>query len=136
MVEMLQIKTSRGGIENWRRFRDDVYGLKQIVCRHLYNNLTSMITFQGYEVSCIWNMDKLGIQAMDRNNTLNIVAKEESKNVNISTCDNRQWLTILVCISAIGTFTLHYFIFKRTYLLQDYVEFCGLSGAMNDRKKG
>ena len=88
-------------------------GLNKVVCGQFYNNLTFVITSQGYNASCIWNMDETGVQAAGRNNTLKVVAKKGSKNVNVPSCDSKKWLTVLVCISAIGTFIPHYFISRE-----------------------
>jgi len=78
----------------------------------------------------------MGVQAAGRNNTLKVVAKKRSRNVNVLSCDSRKWLILLVCINAIGTFIPHYFIFKGTYLLQDYVKLCRPSAAMNVWENG
>ena len=75
-----------------------------------------MITTHGYGASYIWNVDEIGVQAVGRNNTLKVVAKKGSKSVNVRACDSREWLIILVGISAIGTFIPNYFIFKGKYL--------------------
>ena len=106
-------------------------GLNKVSCSRFYDNLTTVITTHGYGASHIWNVDETGMQAQGRNNTLKVVAKKGSRNVNVRACDSREWLTILVCISAIGTFIPHYFILKGTYLLHDYVQHCGPGVAMN-----
>lgn len=111
-------------------------GLINFVCGQFYNNLASLITSQGYNALHIWNMDESRVQAVGRNNTLKVVVKKESKHENVPTCDSREWLIVLVCISAIGTFLPHYFIFKGTYLLQDYVKFCGPCAVMNVQENG
>jgi hypothetical protein len=56
--------------------------------------------------------------------------------VNILACDNREWLTIIVCISAQGTYIPSYYIYKGKYLLQNYVELCGPGAAMNVQESG
>jgi hypothetical protein len=111
-------------------------GLNKVSCSRFYDNLTTVITSQGYEASHIWNVDETRVQAVGRNNTLKVVAKKGSRDVNVRACDSREWLTILVCISAIGTFVPHYFIFKGTYLLQDYIQHCGPSAAVNVQENG
>ena len=59
-----------------------------------------------------------------------------SKNVNILAGDNKEWLTIIVCISAHGTYIPSYYIFKGKYVLQNYVELCGFGAAMNVQENG
>ena len=98
-------------------------GLNHKSCFNFYSGLTTVITSHGYETSHIWNMDETGVQATRKNSTLKVVAKKGSKNVNILVGNNKEWLTIVVCISAHGTYIPPYYIFKSKYLLQDYVEF-------------
>lgn len=100
-------------------------GLNKVSCSQFYDNLTTVITSHGYGASQIRNVDETGVQAVGRNNTLKVVAKKGSKNVNVRACDSREWLTILVCLSAIGTFIPHYSILKGTYLLHDYFNIVG-----------
>lgn len=111
-------------------------GLNHKSCSHFYSGLTIVITSHGYEASHIWIMDEIGVQATGRNSTLKVVAKKGSKNVNIPAGDNREWLTIVVCISAQGTYIPPYYIFKGKYLLQNYVELCGPGATMNVQENG
>lgn len=111
-------------------------GLNKVSCLDFYNNLTSVITSNGYEASHIWNVDETGVQAIGRNTTLKVVAKKGSKNVNVRAADSREWLTVLVCISVIGTFIPHFFILKGKYLLQNYVQDCGPGTTMNVQENG
>lgn len=55
---------------------------------------------------------------------------------NIPGGDNKEWLTIFVCISAQGIYIPPYYIFKGKYLLQNYVELCGPRAAMNIQENG
>ena len=111
-------------------------GLNKVSCSQFYDNLTTVITTHGYGASHIWNVDETEVQVAGRNNTLKVVAKKGSKNMNVRVCDSREWLTILVGISAIGTFIPYYFIFKGKYLLHDYVQHCGPGAAMSVQKNG
>ena len=60
-------------------------GLNHKSCSHFYSGLTTVITSHGYEASHIWNMNETGIQATWKNSTLKVVAKRNSRNVNIPT---------------------------------------------------
>ena len=45
-------------------------------------------------------------------------------------------MTIVVCISAQGTYIPPYYIFKGKYLLQNYVELCGPKAITNVQENG
>ena len=57
--------------------------LNKISCLEFYNNLTTVITSHGYEASHIWNVDEIRVHVVGKNNTLKVVAKTESKNVDV-----------------------------------------------------
>ena len=50
--------------------------------------------------------------------------------------DTKEWLTIMVCMDASGIFIIYYYIFKRTYIKQDYVALCEPRAAMNVQENG
>ena len=84
MVAMLQVTASRSGVANGKGLETKRYiGLNKVSCLEFYNNLTTVITSHGYEAFHIWNVDETGVQAVGKNNTLKVVAKKGSKNVNV-----------------------------------------------------
>ena len=111
-------------------------GLNHKSCSHFYSRFTTVITSHGYEASHIRNMDETRVHATWKNKTLKVVAKRGTKNVNIPAGDNRECLTIVVCISAQGTYTPPYYIFKGKYLLQNSVELCGPGATMYVQENG
>ena len=70
------------------------------------------------------------------NNTLKVVTKKGSKHVNVSSSDNRKWISTMICISINGTFMSHYYIFKEVYLQHDYIKLCELRAIINAQKNG
>lgn len=59
--------------------------------------LTTVRTAHEYEASHVRNVDETGLETVaGRNSSLKVVAKKGSRNVRISTCDNKEWMTILV----------------------------------------
>jgi hypothetical protein len=111
-------------------------GLNRISCSWFYTGLSTIVLSHGFEASHIWNMDETGVHATGRNGTLKVIAKKGSKNVNVQGGDSREWLTIAVCVNAIGASIPPYFIFKGKYLMKDYVELCGPGAVMNVQENG
>jgi hypothetical protein len=111
-------------------------GLNHKTCSRFYEFLGTIFTAHEYQASHVWNSDETGVQSTGRNSTLKVVAKRGSKHVNVSSSDNREWMTTMVCVSASGTFIPHYYIFKGTYLQQDYVKLCEPGAVMNAQEKG
>lgn len=82
-------------------------GLNHKSCSHIYSGLTTMITSHGYEASHIWNMNETGIQATWKNSTLKVVAKRNSRNVNIPTVTiGNGWLSLYASVLKVRTFLL------------------------------
>ena len=106
-------------------------GLDHKTCSRFYEFLSTILIAHEYQAFHMWNFNKISVQSTSINSTLKVDAKKGSKNVNISSSDNKEWMTTMVCISASGSFILHYYIFKETDLQQDYVKLCEPRPIMN-----
>ena len=91
-------------------------GLNHKTCSRFYEFLSNVLIAHDYLASHVWSSDEIGVQSIGKNSTLKIVAKMGSKHVNVSSSDNRKWMTTMVCVNASSAFILHYYIFKGTYL--------------------
>lgn len=74
--------------------------------------------------------------ALGRNNTLKVIARIRSKNVNVSSVDSRKHLPIMVCDNASGSYIPHYYIFKSQRFLEEHMSLCELRVVMNVQKNG
>jgi len=110
----------------------------------LKQSLMFVVLWQFGHYDYVWGIQSIlylernetWVQIVYRNNILKVVAKKGSRIVNVHASNSKEWLTILVCINAIGAFILHYFILKGTYLLHVYVQHYGLSVAINVQENG
>jgi hypothetical protein len=91
-------------------------GLDHKTCSRFYEFFSTILTTYEYQAFHVWNFNKIGVQSTGINITLKVAAKKGSKHVNISSSYNKEWMTTMVCISASGSFILHYYIFKETDL--------------------
>ena len=78
-----------------------------------YNLLEQVYEAEEYPTSHIWNANEIWIQAEGSNSTLKVIAKRGSKAVRFTNVDNREWLSIMVCISATETYIPNVYIFRH-----------------------
>ena len=89
----------------------------------LCSNLQELYNNFNYPSSHIWNYDKSGVHA-GRCGGATVLAKLDSKSVYIIEPNQREHLSILSCINAVGGKIPNFYILKGTYFLQDYIQNC------------
>jgi len=76
-----------------------------------YENLKELYDMYNYQTNHVWNCDETGVQAGKDGGGF-VIAKRGCKNVHIVTPDQREWLSILVCINAAEQAIPNFYIFK------------------------
>ena len=79
----------------------------------------------------MWNCDETRAQAR-RNGGGYVLAKTGSQMVDTVLLDQREWLSVLVCINAAGDTIPNFYIFKGKCFGRNYIEKCefGITMAM------
>jgi len=103
-------------------------GLNPESVSSFYNNLQKLYTHRGYAPHQIWNCDESGAQA-GRGGGGYVIAKRGSKIVHNIIPNQREWLTVLVCINANGESIPSYYIFKGKRRSSDFLRKTGEKGA-------
>lgn len=82
----------------------------------------------------IWNCDESGAQA-GRNGGAIVIARKGARRVHSIVPNQREWLSVLVCINAEGTSIPSFYIFRGRRFRQNYIEKCeaGATMAMQQR---
>ena len=88
-----------------------------------YKTLQDLYDTHGYTPDRIWNCDESGAQA-GRNGGGLVWAKKGCKSVHSLIPNNREWLTVLSCISASGDHIPGFYIFKGKRLKENYIVHC------------
>jgi len=78
----------------------------------------------NYQSHQVWNYDESGAQARKDRRGL-VLARKGSKNVQMVTLDQREWITILFCISAKGESILNFYIFIGKRRTRDFLRQIG-----------
>ena len=94
-----------------------------IIAETLYANLEELYNTFHYPPSHVWNCSKSGVQAR-RSGGATVLAKRGSKSVHSIEPDQREHLSVLSCIKAVGGSISNFYILKGTYFLQDYIVGC------------
>ena len=102
-----------------------------------YNLLQQVYNTQEYIPSHIWNLDEIGISVGDGNSTIKVVAKKGSKAVRFTSPDNREWMSIMTCVNAVGSYISNLYIFKRKTKPQiNYIRDCEAGVTMTFQENG
>ena len=102
-----------------------------------YNLLQQVYNAQEYNPTHIWNSDEIVISAGDGKSTIKVVAKKGSKVVRFVCPDNREWMSIMTCVNAAGSYIPNLYIFKRKTKPQiNYIRDCEASAAMTFEENG
>ena len=101
--------------------------------KSFYENLQSLLTLHQYSADRIWNCDESGAQA-GRNGGV-VIARKGARRVHSIVPDQREWLSVLVCINAHGVSIPSFYVFRGTRFRQNYIERCepGATMAMQAR---
>lgn len=113
----LSLRTTEG-IDN-----DRAINLRPEVVSKFYTTLVAAYDTGSYAPHQIWNYDEIGIQA-GRNGSMRVLARRGSRNVSYILPKSREWLTILVCVNAIGQSIPSFYLFKGKKHLQNYIARC------------
>ena len=99
-----------------------------------YENLQSLLTLHEYSVDRIWNCDESGAQ-VGRSGGGVVIAQKGARHVHSIVPDQREWLSVLVCINADGVSIPSFYVFRGTWFRQNYIERCepGATMAMQPR---
>ena len=102
--------------------------------KSFYDNLQSLLTLHQYSADRIWNCDESGAQA-GRNGGGVVIARKGARHVHSIVPDQREWLSVLVCINADGVNIPSFYVFRGTRFRQNYIERCepGATMAMQPR---
>ena len=102
--------------------------------RSLYENLQHLYSLHQYSPDRIWNCDESGAQA-GRNGSAIVIARRGARRVHSIVPNQREWLSVLVCINAAGTSIPSFYIFRGRRFRQNYIEKCeaGATMAMQQR---
>ena len=121
-----------GGLELKRTL-----GFTRKTTTDFYNLLESIYNTENYHPSHIWNADETGVCAAEGNFSIKVIAKKGSKAVRRTIADNREWMSIMTCISAIGSYIPNLYIFKRkTKPKIDYIQNCEVGAVMTYQENG
>ena len=94
-----------------------------------YKNLQSLLTLHEYSADRIWNCNESGAQA-GRSSGGVVIARKGARHVHSIMLDQREWLSVLVCINADGVSIPSFYVFRGTRFRQNYIERCELGATM------
>jgi hypothetical protein len=109
-------------------------GLCEDNVRSFYENLQHLYSLHQYSPNMIWNCDESGAQA-GKNGGAIVIARKGARRVHSIVPNQREWLSVLVCINAEGTSIPSFYIFRGRRFRQNYIEKCeaGATMAMQQR---
>ena len=76
-----------------------------------YDNLNHLYTLHKYPPERVWNCDESGVQA-GRNGGGIVIVRKGSRRVQLLVPDQGEWLSVLVCINAVGLAIPSFYVFK------------------------
>ena len=86
-------------------------GLCKENVQSFYDNLNHLYTLHKYPPKRVWNYDESGVQA-GRNGGGIVIARKGSHRVQSLVPNQREWLSVLVCINAAGLAIPSFYVFK------------------------
>ena len=104
-------------------------GLCEENVRSFYENLQHLYSLHQYSPNRIWNCDESGAQA-GRNGGAIVIARKGARHVHSIVPNQREWLSVLVCINASGTSIPSFYIFRGRRFQQNYIEKCEAGATM------
>jgi hypothetical protein len=96
----------------------------------LYHNLQTLYARHNYSADHIWNYDESGAQVGKNGGGTLVFAKRGSKAVHSIILDEREWLSVLTCVNAVGQYIPHFFIFKDKRMRRNYIQRCESNSTM------
>jgi hypothetical protein len=104
-------------------------GMCELNVRSFYNNLEALYATNKYSPDRIWNCDESGAQA-GKNGGGVIIARTGARRVHSIVPDQREWLSVLVCINADGSSIPSFYIFKGKRFGANYIQRCESGATM------
>ena len=105
------------------------------ICHGFYKNLLQLYNKFAYPPSNIWNVDESGCNA-SKSGLDKVLARKGVRSVYAQIPNEREWLSILTSINAVGWSIPHFYIFKGKRRLRDYIHFCEAGSTMAMQEKG
>jgi hypothetical protein len=88
-----------------------------------YDNLNELYTLHTYPLESICSCDEIGIQA-GRTSRGIIIARRGARRVHTIVPEQREWLSVLVCINVAGLAIPSFYVLKKKSFRQNYIERC------------
>jgi hypothetical protein len=88
-----------------------------------YENLGKLYTLHAYPAHLVWSSDEVGCQA-GKNYGGVVIAPVGARRVQSIVPDQREWLSVLVCINAAGSIIPSFYIFRGKCFRQNYIQSC------------
>jgi hypothetical protein len=109
-------------------------GLCEDNVKSFYDNLQILYSTHNYSPDRIWNCDESGAQA-GKNGGGIVIVRTGARRVHSIVPDQREWLSVLVCINAAGFSIPFFYIFRGKRFGQNYIQRCepGATMAMQPR---
>ena len=105
-------------------------GLCKENVQSFYENLNHLYSLHKYPPDRVWNCDESGVQA-GRNGGGIVIARRGSRRVHSIVPNQREWLSVLVCINAAGLAIPSFYVFKGMRFRQNYIERCEPGATMS-----
>ena len=103
-------------------------GLCEENVKSFYANLRFLYDTNSYPSDKVWNCDESGAQA-GRNGGALVLARRVTRTVHQVMPDEREWLSVLVCVNAAGEAIPSFYVFKGKRFKRNYIAKCE-SGAI------
>jgi hypothetical protein len=107
-----------------------VQGLSPKNVQSFYNNLNELYTLHTYPPEQIWNCDETSTQAGRTGGGI-VIVRRGARRVHTIVPDQREWLSVLVCINTAGLAIPSFYVFKGKRFRQNYLERCEPSATMS-----
>jgi hypothetical protein len=109
-------------------------GLCEENVRSFFENLQHLYSMHEYQPDRIWNCDESGGQA-GRNGGAIVIARRGARRVHSIVPNQREWLSVLVCINAAGSSIPSFYIFRGRRFRHNYIEKCEPGATMAMQQK-
>jgi hypothetical protein len=109
-------------------------GLCKDNVKSFYDNLETLYSLHKYSPDQIWNCNESGAQARKNGESI-VIARTSARRVHSIVPDQREWLSVLVCLNAAGSPIPSFYIFRGKRFGQNYIQRCepGATMAMQPR---
>ena len=112
-------------------------GLSKEACDKFFIFLTTVYEEGKYSPYRIWNADESGLNVGQTNSRIKVIVIKGSKNVITTNNSDREWMTILVCVNAMGYSVSNLYIFKsKGKKRMEHIEQCERNAKMAFQEKG